>query len=452
MPDVSFVFVGPVITSQKTLRGLPNVHILGERSYEDLPSYLVGASACWIPFELTDHALGRDCIKLYEYLATGLPVVTTPLPRAAEFAEHVLIAEPTAVALAAACREALAEEAPERTQARAAAAAEHTWRRRGEQLEQLLAEALQGPAAEAAHAEPAKCAGSAELPRPPKGREGWPWTFEAASPSEVDEAHLPTITLVTPTLNQAEYLEETLRSVLAQSYPHLEYVVMDGGSTDGTLEILDRYRPMLSACVSEGDQGQSDAINRGMALGSGEICGWLCSDDTLTPGTLQAVGEYFASHPDCQWLAGAGLFVDLESEGRGHLAAGLDGEMALLDYWRYGMPGHYVPQPSCFWRRELWDAVGGVNVANHLTMDYELWLAFHSRTTLHTIERTLSVSKLHPGAKSRRCHRQQYADMRGRAFHAARQAGVSASRLIARKLFWTAYWRMCAVKHRIFGS
>ena len=452
MPNTSFVFVGPVITSQKALRGMPNVHILGERSYEALPSYLAGAAVCWIPFELTDHALGRDCVKLYEYLATGLPVVTTPLPRAAEFAEHVVIAETTAASLTKACQEALADRSDERRRGRLAVAGAHTWGKRAEQLAQLMAEALRGPVVEAASVEPARCVDLPEIPPLLKGREGWPWTVEDAPHGQAAEDHLPTITLVTPTLNQAEYLEETLRSVLAQGYPHLEYIVMDGGSTDGTLDILDRYRPLLSACVSEGDQGQSDAINRGLALGGGEICGWLCSDDTLTPGALRTVGEYFAGRAECQWLAGAGEFIDLESGGGGRLAAELDGEMALLDYWRYGMPGHYVPQPSCFWRRDLWDAVGGVRVDNHLTMDYELWLEFRSRTTLHTIDRPLSVSKLHPGAKSRRFRRQQYADMRRRAFRAARRAGVPAWRLGARKLFWTVFWRLCAVKHRLFGS
>jgi len=116
------------------------------------------------------------------------------------------------------------------------------------------------------------------------------------------------------------------------------------------------------------------------------------------------------------------------------------------------MPGHYIPQPSCFWRRDLWRDVGGVNVSNHLSMDYELWLEMHRRAALHTIDDTLSVSKAHADAKSTRLKGRQYADVRRRAFRAATDAGVWPTTLIARKLWWTVAWRVGWVWRRLFGS
>src|SRR4029453_6333928 len=118
-----------------------------------------------------------------------------------------------------------------------------------------------------------------ELPPPPPGRSGWPWTEASPPPPTPGGKAWPTISIVTPSFNQAEYLEETVRSVLLQGYPNLEYFVLDGGSTDGSVEILRRYDAFLSGWVSERDKGQSDAINRGFARCAGTVVNWLCSDD-----------------------------------------------------------------------------------------------------------------------------------------------------------------------------
>ena len=134
-----------------------------------------------------------------------------------------------------------------------------------------------------------------DLPRPGPGRSGWPWT-EAPPPlppTTVNGQAWPRITIVTPSFNQAQYLEETIRSVLLQGYPNLEYLVFDGGSTDGSVDILRRYDRFLDAWVSERDKGQSDAINKGLARCTGTIVNWLCSDDVLLPGALFRVGEAF---------------------------------------------------------------------------------------------------------------------------------------------------------------
>lgn len=140
MPDVSFVVVGPEIRRQRALRRQANVHMLGERPYDQLPRYLAGAEACWIPYRTTQRVTGRDCIKLYEYLASGRRVVSVPLGRAVELGEHVHVSDGTADGMAAACRAALADDSATRREARVAAAREHTWASRAAELERLIDE------------------------------------------------------------------------------------------------------------------------------------------------------------------------------------------------------------------------------------------------------------------------------------------------------------------------
>src|SRR5678816_3341009 len=149
-----------------------------------------------------------------------------------------------------------------------------------------------------------------DLPRPGPGRSGWPWT-EAPPPlppTGPNGQPWPRISIVTPSFNQAQYLEETIRSVLLQGYPNLEYFVYDGGSTDGSVEILRRYEPFLQGWVSERDKGQSDAINKGFARCTGEVVNWLCSDDILLPGALLHVGQAFVERRDIDVVAAAATY------------------------------------------------------------------------------------------------------------------------------------------------
>ena len=132
-----------------------------------------------------------------------------------------------------------------------------------------------------------------DLPPPPKDRSGWPWTeaSDPVPPTMRDGTAWPSITIVTPSYQQAGFLEETLRSVLLQGYPKLEYIVVDGGSTDGSVDIIRSYAPWITRWVSESDDGQSDAINKGFRWATGSILGWLNSDDTYHPGALAEVAE-----------------------------------------------------------------------------------------------------------------------------------------------------------------
>jgi glycosyltransferase involved in cell wall biosynthesis len=230
-----------------------------------------------------------------------------------------------------------------------------------------------------------------DLPTPVSGRVGWPWT-EAPSPlppTTDDGTPWPRITIVTPSFNQAQYLEETIRSVLLQGYRNLEYFVYDGGSTDGSVDILRRYDRFLDGWVSERDKGQSDAINKGLGRCTGTIVNWLCSDDVLMPGALAHVGRAFIDQPAVDVIAGAAKYqFDDHSEP---------------DYvWTVSAPDlEYLPalnrvvQPSCFFRRSLLRRSPAVRTDLHYAMDGELWCYFLSQNAKWTfLPDTLSVYRV----------------------------------------------------------
>ena len=204
----------------------------------------------------------------------------------------------------------------------------------------------------------------------------------------------PKISIVTPSYNQAPFLEETIQSVLSQGYPDLEYVVMDGGSTDGSVEIIRRYEKQIAYWQSESDEGQSDALGRGFARSSGEILAWLNSDDTLVPGILIAVGGYFASHPDIDVVYGNINLVDPAGEP-------LYTAYPLLDLRILVYENQFIPQQAMFWRRELYERVGGVNPKLRFAMDFELAMKFLlTGARVAKIPRVLANYRFHPAAKS----------------------------------------------------
>jgi glycosyltransferase involved in cell wall biosynthesis len=200
---------------------------------------------------------------------------------------------------------------------------------------------------------------------------------------------------VTCSYQQGRYLEQTIRSVLDQGYPRLEYLVIDGGSSDGSVDVLRRYGPRLAHWVSERDRGQTDALIKGFARATGELCGWLCSDDLLLPGALEAVGRFFAAHPhvmaaygDALWVDGAGRYLRPKKE------IAFNRFVFLHDH-------NYVPQPAMFWRRALYDAVGGLDPAFDLAMDADLWERFSTRTRIARIPRYLACMRFYPDQKTR---------------------------------------------------
>ncbi len=223
------------------------------------------------------------------------------------------------------------------------------------------------------------CPDLQELPEPPPGRTGWPWTEASASlPLTMpDGRSWPRVSVVTPSFGQARFLEATLRSILLQGYPNLEYFVLDGGSTDGSVEIIRKYAPWLTQWVSERDGGQSAAINRGLHLSSGLFFTWINSDDMLCRDALVRHASQVGFDDGVVYL-GDCLYIDehdrplLMHRARVHDFEDL---VRIRTVWRARERGHIV-QPEVLFPRRLAVDAGALDVRNHRTMDYELWGKF----------------------------------------------------------------------------
>lgn len=217
---------------------------------------------------------------------------------------------------------------------------------------------------------------------------------------------LPTITIITPSYNQAAYLEATIRSVIEQDYPTLRYIIMDGGSTDGSVEIIKRYADHLTYWVSEKDGGQSDAINKGFRHAlpistPNEIMTWLNSDDILLPGALKQVGAIFAEYSQIQWVTGqpANLDVDGKHLRLGRMKTGRSRDL-IRRGWYHGRGLGFIRQEGTFWRRSLWESIGGINPNLHYAMDFDLWKRFASHAPLVTVDQHLAAFRTQPMQKT----------------------------------------------------
>jgi len=226
------------------------------------------------------------------------------------------------------------------------------------------------------------------LPPAPSDRQGWPWTLQTP-PFAREASDWPRISLVTPSFRQAAYLEETLRSVLLQNYPRLEYIVLDADSRDGSEEILSRYRDHLSYQRVGPDRGQSHAINRGFSLAQGEIFGWLNSDDMLAPGALRRVAESFRSHR-ADLVYGDAVEL-LEDEGTLRYLPARWVRASIRKQ------GGLLYQPSTFWRanRHL-----PLNEDLHCALDYDLWVRMLPAARLRRLPGVLSIARVHSEAKT----------------------------------------------------
>jgi glycosyltransferase involved in cell wall biosynthesis len=207
-----------------------------------------------------------------------------------------------------------------------------------------------------------------QLPAAPGGKTGWPWTESSTGGPQMlpDRCQWPRVTIVTPSYNQGEFLEETVRSVLLQGYPDLEFIVIDGGSTDNSVEIIRKYEKWLTYWVSEKDHGQAHAINKGLEHASGEICAYLNSDDVYLPNALHNIVAFFdkdseatVAYGDCQIIDESSRLIDL------WLAPEFDPIELLFRC--------YIPQPATFWRQSA-ELVGNFNQEMHFAFDYEMWL------------------------------------------------------------------------------
>jgi len=208
-----------------------------------------------------------------------------------------------------------------------------------------------------------------DLPVPPRGKTGWPWTEESQRVSETlpNGNSWPKISVVTPSYNQGEFIEEAIRSVLLQGYPNLEYIIIDGGSTDNTVEIIRRYECWLSHWVSEKDRGQAHAVNKGWAWSSGQILGWLNSDDIYAPKALFAVAEAWHEAGKSGMVYGDALSTNVFL--RPHSKKSMNGyslKTMLL--------GKSMPQPAVFLSKDFFSEIGLLDETLYYALDFEFFL------------------------------------------------------------------------------
>ena len=209
------------------------------------------------------------------------------------------------------------------------------------------------------------------------------------------QSKLPDISIVTCSYQQGKFLDATMRSVLDQRYVNVDYIVIDGGSTDGSTAIIQQYASQLAYWVSEPDDGQTAALIKGFKQSTAEIQGWLCSDDLLLPGALKTVVLFFASHPEVDAVYGDSLWID--STGRylrPKKEIGFNRFAFLFDH-------NYISQPSMFWRKRLYDKVNGLDASFNLAMDADLWERFSRHTKIAHIPQYISCMRYYPEQKTR---------------------------------------------------
>lgn len=243
-----------------------------------------------------------------------------------------------------------------------------------------------------------RCPTLSELPSPPSDKTGWPWTEASDSLPDLtlQNAEWPTISIVTPSYNQGAFIEETIRSVLLQGYPNLEYIIIDGGSNDNTIEIIQKYSQWISYWVSEPDRGQANAVNKGMSHATGSILNFLNSDDFLLPGAVALTAQILLQKTkDLAISYGFRLRIDRFSQV-------VDFELSTKQINRLAFRiGNWIPSETCFFTREVFDAVNGFNEKLHFALDYDFNIrSLKIGTKFYCIEEFIGAMRFHDSSKS----------------------------------------------------
>ena len=203
----------------------------------------------------------------------------------------------------------------------------------------------------------------------------------------------PLVTIVTPSFNQARFLEQTMRSVLEQDYPNIEYMVADGGSTDGSVDLIQKYSDRMKWWVSEKDNGQADAINKGFTRASGEIIAWINSDDYYMPGAVAGAVKALADHPEVGMVFGNVRVVDETEKVLNQLSYGDWGLVDLMSF-------HIIGQPAVFMRREVLEKVGHLDQSFHLLLDHQLWIRLAAEAGMQYIPELWASAHYHEDCKN----------------------------------------------------
>ena len=239
-----------------------------------------------------------------------------------------------------------------------------------------------------------RCPTLSELPPPPPGKTGWPWTEESPQlPDTMPNGRpWPRVSIVTPNLNQGQFIEETIRSVLLQGYPNLEYIIMDGGSTDNSVEIIQKYEPWIAYWESKKDRGQAHAINKGFRRATGEIIAWLNSDDMYTPCSIEKAAKFLARNTNIDIVYGDCIYIDTKgSKLRDYETKDFEPLHLLIS--------DFIPQPSTFLRKRMFSHPL-LNESLNYAFDHELWLRYSNKRLIKHIHGVLSFYRLHPKSKT----------------------------------------------------
>ena len=245
-------------------------------------------------------------------------------------------------------------------------------------------------------------------PEPMNQIDGWPGNLVYDRSSGLDlSSELPKITLITPSFNQGLYIEKTIRSVLLQGYPNLEYFVVDGGSTDNTIEVIDYYSNAIDWWVSEADRGQSHAINKGLERASGQLLGWLNSDDYLMPDALFKLAAEYQSDTTCGAIVGSGHLIDQQGNVL-YTPRHVPVTSESLFGWCFG---NDFMQPSCLFTRAAYETCGGIDETLNFALDVDYWMRIARKYRFAMLPDVLSASLSHPQAKTTSMRRRSHAEV-----------------------------------------
>jgi glycosyltransferase involved in cell wall biosynthesis len=242
-----------------------------------------------------------------------------------------------------------------------------------------------------------------ELPPAPPDKAGWPWTERSPKLPEnaPDGQPWPRVSIVTPSYNQGQFIEETIRSVVLQGYPNLEYFVIDGGSTDDSVAIIRKYESWLTYWVSEPDRGQSHAINKGFERATGEVFAWINSDDVYLPGAFAAVASAYRMAPGRTVAGSVMMLRELGGDGeREDIVSQMDlrlEDVVSLKFWE---PGTAFYQPGHFFPASVWMKIGGLDASLQYVMDYDLLCRILQHTSVTHLSDVIAGFRVHQASKS----------------------------------------------------
>jgi glycosyltransferase involved in cell wall biosynthesis len=234
---------------------------------------------------------------------------------------------------------------------------------------------------------------------------------------------LPLVSIITPSYNQGHYLTHTIHSILSQDYPRLEYIIVDGGSSDNSVEVIQQYADRLAWWVSEPDQGHADALNKGFAHATGQVLAWLNSDDTYQPGAIRAAVEFLVAHPEVSMVYSDANLVDEQGKYLGRFPA------QQTDYARMLSGFVHIPQATTFFWSHLWQQVGPLDLTLKYAFDYDLWVRLAKIAPLVYIPQVWANFRLHEAGKTVYLDDRCYPDM---IRVSRREGGSGISRLVIR--------------------